>query len=250
MTHILGIDIGGSGIKGALVDLEKGAFATDRLRIDTPQPATPDAVIGTIKEIVSHFNYTGPLGVGIPSVVLNGTVMSAANIDDGWIGYPGQTAIAKATGCQTLLLNDGDVAGVAEMRYGAGKGHNGIVMIFTLGTGVGSVMFVNGKLVPNLELGHLYLRHMKADAENHMSARVREEQDLGWKKWGKRLNTYFQHIEMLFSPDLIIIGGGVSKKHDSFLHYIDVRAEVVPAKLRNEAGIVGAAVTAVEAFSA
>lgn len=246
MKHVLGIDIGGSGIKGALVDLKKGKFATDRLRIKTPKPATPDAVIDTVNQIVQHFDYTGPLGVGIPSVVLGGTVMSAANIDDGWIGYPGRKAIARATGCQTVLLNDADVAGVAEMRYGAGKGKNGTVMIFTLGTGVGSVMFVNGKLVPNLELGHIYMQSMKADAEEHMSNRIRENNDLSWEEWGRRLNSYFRYIEALFSPDLIIIGGGVSKKHEKFLRYIDIRADVVPAKLRNEAGIVGAAVAAVE----
>lgn len=245
MKHVLGIDIGGSGIKGAMVDLKKGKFATDRLRIETPQPATPKAVIKTVKKIVAHFEYDGPLGVGIPSVVQNGIVKSAANIDKGWIGYPGQSEIAKTTGCQVTLLNDADVAGVAEMKYGAGKGHDGAVMIFTLGTGVGSVMFMDGKLVPNLELGHMYLQDMKHDAEDHMSSRIREEEDLSWKAWGARLNTYFQHIDALFSPDLIIIGGGVSKKHEKFLQHIDVNAKVVPAQLRNEAGIVGAAVTAV-----
>lgn len=248
MKNILGIDIGGSGIKGAMVDLKKGRFATDRLRIETPQPATPTAVIDTIKEIVDHFEYEGSLGVGIPSVVLDGIVMSAANIDDGWIGYPGRKKIAKATGCEVTLHNDADVAGVAEMRYGAGKAHRGTVMIFTLGTGVGSVMFVDGKLVPNLELGHIYMQDMKHDAENYMANRIREDEELSWDTWGKRLNEYFQYIESLFSPDLIIIGGGVSKKHEKYLHHIDVRAEVVPAKLRNEAGIVGAAVTAVETY--
>lgn len=246
MKQILGIDIGGSGIKGAMVDLEKGQFATDRLRIETPKPATPDAVIETVNEIVQHFDYSGPLGVGMPSVVLDGKVMSAANIDDGWIGFQGRKALTKATGCQTTLLNDADVAGIAEMRYGAGKGKKGAVMIFTLGTGVGSVMFMDGKLVPNFELGHIYMKGMKIDAENYMSSRIREEHDLSWKDWGKRLNSYFQYIEALFSPDLIIIGGGVSKKHEKYLHYVETRAEIVPAKLRNEAGIVGAAVAAVE----
>lgn len=248
MKHVLGIDIGGSGIKGAMVDLKKGKFATDRIRIDTPQPATPKAVIKTVNQIVKHFNYSGPLGVGIPSVVLNGVVKSAANIDNGWIGYPGQAEIAKATGCKTVLLNDADVAGVAEAKYGAGKGRKGAVMVFTLGTGVGSVMILDGKLIPNLELGHIYMRNMKVDAEDYMANRIREDEDLSWKQWGKRLNEYFQYIEALFSPDLIIIGGGVSKQHEKFLHFIDVRAEVVPAQLRNEAGIVGAAVTAVESF--
>ena len=240
----LGIDIGGSGIKGALVDTKKGQMVTDRLRIPTPQPAKPPAVIGVMKEIVDHFAYKGAIGVGLPSVVINGVVHSAANIDNDWIGYAGQEAMAQATGCPTTLANDADVAGIAEMRFGAGKGESGVVMIFTLGTGIGSAMFVNGRLVPNTELGHIYLRNQKKDAENQAAERIREEEELSWEEWGARLDTYFKYIEAIFSPELIIIGGGVSKKHENFLHYIDVRARIVPAKLRNEAGIVGAAALA------
>ena len=243
----LGIDIGGSGIKGALVNTKKGALATDRLRIPTPQPAKPKAVIGVMKQIVDHFEYSGPIGVGLPGIVLNGTVQSAANIDNGWIGFAGQKKMAKATGYPVTLANDADVAGVAEMRFGAGKSQSGTVMIFTLGTGIGSAVFVNGRLVPNTELGHLYLRNQKKDAENQAAERIREEENLSWKQWGKRLNTYFQHIEFLFSPELIIIGGGVSKKHEEFLHYIKTRTRIIPAELRNEAGIIGAAVLAAEA---
>lgn len=242
---ILGIDVGGSGIKGALVNTETGEMLTDRLRIDTPQPATPSAVIDTICELVSHFDYHGPIGVGIPSVVLDGVVMSAANIDDAWIHFPGQKAMAEATGCPVTLLNDADVAAIAEMRFGAGRGHNGVVMVFTLGTGIGSAMFVKGKLVPNLELGHIYMRKKRKDAEAYASDRARTEKDMSWEAWGKQLHKYFQYIEALFSPQLIIIGGGVSKKHRKFLKYIDINAPVVPAALRNEAGIVGAAVAAV-----
>ncbi len=241
---ILGIDIGGTGIKGALVDTETGEMMTDRLRIPTPQPATPKAVIKTVKKIVKHFDYAGPLGVGIPSVVIDGVVKSAANIDDGWIDYPGQKALAEAIRSPVTLLNDADVAAIAEMRFGAGHHHPGVVMIFTLGTGIGSAMFVNGRLVPNLELGHIFMRHQKKDAEEYASDRIRQEKELDWKQWGGRLNEYFQYIEALFSPQLIIIGGGVSKKHQKFLKYIDIRTEIVPAQLLNQAGIVGAALAA------
>ena len=237
----LGIDIGGSGIKGALVDTEKGEMVSERIRIPTPQPATPEAVIEVMEEIVSAFKYKGPIGVGIPGIVIHGVVLSAANIDEGWLNFPGQEAMAAATGCPVTLLNDADVAAAAELHFGAGRNRAGVTMMFTLGTGIGSAMFVDGRLVPNLELGHLYLPGMEIDAEDYASDRIRKADDLSWKKWGKRLNRYFHHIEFLFSPDLIIIGGGVSKKHEKFLPYIETRAAVVPAQLRNEAGIIGAA---------
>ncbi|MCA9958435.1 MAG: ROK family protein [Chloroflexota bacterium] len=243
--QVLGIDFGGSGIKGALVDTETGELVTERIRIPTPQPANPDLVIPVMKQLAQEFGYNGPIGVGMPSRVLDGIVTSAANIDDAWINYPGQEAIAQATGCPVTLLNDADVAAIAEIHFGAGRGEKGIVMVFTLGTGIGSSMFVHGHLVPNLELGHLYLRGQKLDAEYYASDRIRQEKEMSWKKWGRRLNVYFQHIEFLFSPQLIIIGGGVSKKHAKFLPYLDLRARVTPAVLRNEAGIVGAAVAAI-----
>ncbi len=243
--NILGIDIGGSGIKGALVDIEKGKLVTDRLRIPTPQPSTPKAVIGVVKEMVTHFNYSGPLGIGLPSRVTSGIVRSAANIDDRWIGFEGRKALALATGCPVTLMNDADVAGFAEMRFGAGRGEDGAVMIFTLGTGIGSCMFINGQIVPNLELGHIYLPGHKHDAEFYAADRARKDEDLSWKKWARRLSEYFQYIEFLFSPELLVVGGGVSKKHEKFFPYLDVQARVVPARLRNEAGIVGAAVAAV-----
>lgn len=243
--EILGIDIGGSGIKGALVDVETGELTTDRLRIDTPQPSKPQAVIEVVTQIVQHFDYKGPLGVGFPAVVIQGVTRSAANVDDEWIDFPAAKSIAKATGCQVTVRNDADVAALAEVKFGAGKGQMGSVLVFTLGTGIGSAMFVDGKLVPNMELGHVYLPGHKKDAEYYATDRVRGEKGLSWKRWGKRLNVYFQFIEGLFSPELIIIGGGVSKKHTKFLHYIHVQARVVPAALRNEAGIVGAALTAV-----
>lgn len=241
----LGIDIGGSGIKGALVDTNKGELVTERIRIPTPQPATPEACITVINEIVDTLDYQGPMGVGIPGIAINGKILSAANIDDGWIGFNARKAIRKATGCQVVIRNDADVAAVAELHFGAGHKQPGVVMMFTLGTGIGAAMFVNGRLVPNLELGHLYLRDMKVDVEDYTADRIRTEEGLSWKAWGKRLNEYFQHVEFLFSPELIIIGGGVSKKHKKFLKYIKTRATIVPAETRNEAGIIGAAVLAV-----
>jgi len=240
----LGIDIGGSGIKGALVDTARGKMITDRYRISTPRPATPKAVIGTIKKIIRHFDYKGPLGVGFPGIIVDGQVLTAVNIHQDWEGFAGEKAIASATGSSVILRNDADLAGFAEMRYGAGRDAKGGTMIFTLGTGIGSTMFVKGQCVPNLELGHLYLPGQKTDAERYTSDRARKESDLSWKEWGMRLSEYFNHIEFLFSPQRIIIGGGVSKKHEKFLKYIKVRAEVVPAELLNEAGIIGAAAAA------
>jgi polyphosphate glucokinase len=242
---ILGIDIGGSGIKGALVDIETGELLTERLRFDTPQPSKPKAVITVVKQIVKDLNYKGPLGVGFPAIVIQGITRSAANVDDGWINFPAAKKIAEATGCRVTVRNDADVAAMAEVKFGAGRGHMGTVMVFTLGTGIGSAMFVDGKLVPNLELGHVYLPGHKKDAEYYATDRIRKEKGLSWQKWGQRLNIYFNFIEGLFSPELVIIGGGVSKKHEKFLPYIDIQAQVVPAALRNEAGIVGAALTAV-----
>jgi polyphosphate glucokinase len=245
MMEILGIDIGGSGIKGALVDTETGELASDRLRYDTPQPSAPQAVIAVVQQLVQDLNYTGPIGVGFPAIVIQGVTRSAANVDDGWINYPAALKISEATSCQTIVRNDADVAALAEVKFGAGKGQMGTVMVFTIGTGIGSALFVDGKLVPNMELGHVYLPGHKKDAEFYATDRIRKEKELGWKRWGRRLNAYFQFMEGLFSPELIIIGGGVSKKHDKFLPYIEVQAKVLPAALRNEAGIVGAALTAV-----
>lgn len=241
MKVALGIDIGGSGIKGALVDVKRGRMVTDRYRIPTPRPATPDNVIAVIEKIRRHFKYEGAIGVGFPGIVIDGVTHSAVNIHKDWYKFPAEEEIARVTGCDVLVRNDADVAGYAEMRFGAGKKARGETMIFTLGTGIGSSMFVNNVCVPNLEMGHVYLPGHKQDAERYASDRARQEENLSWKQWGKRLNEYFQHIEFLFSPQLIIIGGGVSKKSDKFLKYIELNAKVVPAKLLNEAGIIGAA---------
>lgn len=242
----LGIDIGGSGIKGALVETTTGELVSERIRLDTPVPSTPEACILVIRQIVDALNFQGPMGVGIPGIAIRGVIYSAANIHPGWIGFDAREAIAWATGCTAVVHNDADVAAVAEHHFGAGHNQPGVVMMFTLGTGIGAAMLLDGRLVPNLELGHLFLRDMKKDAENYTSDRTRQVKKLSWQEWGQRLNVYFQHIEFLFSPELIIIGGGVSKKHEEFLKYIKTRAKVVPAELRNEAGIVGAAVTAVQ----
>lgn len=245
---ILGIDVGGSGIKGALVDIKKGKMVSDRRRIDTPHPATPKAMIEVMGQIVEHFNYSGPIGVGFPAIVQDGVVLSAANVGKGWVGYKGQKKIAKRTGCPVILLNDADAAGTAEMRFGVGKGKKGVIMLLTLGTGIGSALFVNGRLVPNTEFGHLYLRDMDIDAENFATDRIRSDENLTYKEWAARLDQYLHHLEFIFSPNLFILGGGVSKKHEKFVPYLTVNAKVVPAKLRNEAGIVGAAMAAHEAY--
>ncbi len=244
--EMLGVDVGGSGIKGALVDIENGQLVTERLRYSTPQPAQPEAVIMTIQKLVKKFKYSGPLGVGFPAIIQDGFVLSAANVADEWIGYAGQKKIAKATGNKVTLLNDADAAGLAEMRFGAGRDQKGVAMVLTLGTGIGSALFVDGKLVPNLELGHIYLKGQITDAEEYTSDRIRSEFDLNWKSFANRLDEYLRYLEGLFSPNIFILGGGVSKKYDRFIPRLTVRAPVVPAKLRNEAGIVGAAMAAAE----
>jgi polyphosphate glucokinase len=245
-TNVLGIDVGGSGIKGALVDTDSGQLVSDRFRLDTPRPAKPKPVIKTIDALVKHFDYGGPMGVGFPAIVSEGTLMSAANVSNEWIGYRGEYGISKKTGCAVTMVNDADAAGIAEMRFGAGRERSGVVIILTLGTGIGSALFVDGELVPNTEFGHIYLRGQKHDAENQASDRVRSDKKLGWKDWAARLDAYLQHLEFIFSPNTFILGGGVSKKHEKFIPYLTVDASVVPAKLRNEAGIVGAAMAAVE----
>jgi polyphosphate glucokinase len=240
--NILGIDIGGSGIKGAPVDIKKGQMLTERHRIPTPQPAIPDAVGDVVAEIAQYFEWKGPIGCTFPAIIKEGVAYSAANVDKSWIGTNGQELIQEKTGCRTLLINDADAAGIAEMEFGAGKGEKGVVIVLTLGTGIGSAVFLNGALVPNTELGHLEIRGK--DAEARASDRIREERELSWEKWAEKVDEYLQRVEFLFSPDLFIIGGGVSKKHDKFLPLVHTRARVVPAELFNDAGIVGAALAA------
>jgi polyphosphate glucokinase len=241
--NVLGIDIGGSGIKGAPVDLAAGRFTHDRLRIDTPRPAAPKPVADVVRTIVKRFDWSGPVGVTFPGVVAGGVTRSAANVDKRWIGLDADALFTETTGCPVTVLNDADAAGVAEMTFGAGRGKGGVVLVLTFGTGIGSALFVDGTLVPNTELGHLELGGK--DAEHRASAQVREVKGLSWEKWAERVEAYLRHIDALFSPGLIIIGGGVSKKSDRFLPLIHgVTAEVVPAALHNDAGIIGAAMAA------
>ena len=237
--EILGIDVGGSGIKGAPVDITTGKLLEKRHRIPTPRPSTPKAVAKTIKKVCRYFDWEGPVGCGFPSVIQGGRVQTAANIDSSWIGCPGEEIIAQETGLPVRLINDADAAGLAEVRFGAGKGHQGVVILVTIGTGLGTALFVNGKLVPNTEFGHMELRGR--EAETWASDFTRQYQMLTWKKWGRRFNIYLNELEKLFWPDLFILGGGVSKKFDRFSSYLHTRAEIRPATMRNEAGIIGAA---------
>ncbi|OPG13789.1 polyphosphate--glucose phosphotransferase [Microbispora sp. GKU 823] len=237
--EVLGIDIGGSGIKGATVDTAAGVLTRERLRIPTPRPAAPGAVAQAVREIAEHFSWTGPMGVTFPGVVLDGVVRTAANVDKSWIGVKG----ADLFGEQAVVLNDADAAGVAEMTFGAGRDRHGVVLMLTFGTGIGSALFVDGALVPNTEFGHIEIRGK--EAEHRASDRVREEEDLSWDKWARRVEEYLGHMRDLLSPTLIVVGGGVSKKADRFLPYVDLGdTPVVPAVLRNEAGIIGAAMAA------
>jgi polyphosphate glucokinase len=240
-----GIDFGGSGIKGAPVDLKKGEFAADRVRIDTPQPATPDAVAKVFAELLGKFDDSkGPVGVTVPGVVKNGVVHSAANIDKHWIDEDADRLFTGATGREVRVVNDADAAGLAEVRYGAAKGRMGLVILTTLGTGIGSAFLYDGVLVPNTELGHLEIDGH--DAESRAASSVKVKKDLSWEEWAERLTAYYRHLEDLFSPDLFVVGGGVSKQSDKFLPLIAIETEIIPAQLLNAAGIIGAALYATE----
>jgi polyphosphate glucokinase len=241
--NMFGVDIGGTGIKGAPVDLDRGELAEERFKVLTPHPATPKSVIDGVAEVVGHFGHSGPLGVTFPGVVVDGVTRTAANVDSGWVGVDARKLLSERLGQPVVILNDADAAGVAEMTFGAGRGRGGTVMLLTLGTGIGSALFVDGHLVPNTELGHLELHGH--DAEKRASVKAREDEDLSWEHWARRLKKYLAHVEMLFSPDLFVIGGGVSRKPDKFLPHIHgISAEIVPAELQNNAGIVGAAMAA------
>jgi len=238
----LGIDIGGTGIKGAPVNIETGELMSERVRIDTPTPSTPENCAAIVRELVNHFDFAGPIGITFPAVVRHGVTLTAANVDKSWIGYDAQTLLSKVTEHPVVLLNDGDAAGVAEVAFGAGKGEMGTVAMFTFGTGIGSAFFVDGELFPNTELGHLKIRGK--DAEKRASAKAKEDKDLKWRAWAVHVNEFFTEIDILFTPDLIIVGGGISKKFDKYSKYLKSNARIVPAKLMNDAGIVGAAMAA------
>ena len=242
MAGVLGIDIGGTGIKAAPVDVAAGRLLAERVKLPTPQPAAPGPMAQVICQLVDHFSWQGPIGIAFPGVVSAGTIRTAAHLDQSWIGLKAVTYLGEATGQPVTVLNDADAAGVAEMRFGAGQGESGTVLVLTLGTGIGSALFYNGVLVPNTEFGHIEI-HGK-DAEARASERAREVGQLSWHKWADRVDEYLDKMESLLWPELIIIGGGISKKSDKFLPRLSMRARVVPAALLNDAGIVGAAMAA------
>ncbi|KAA1425195.1 ROK family protein [Mumia zhuanghuii] len=238
----IGVDVGGSGIKGAPVDLNKGEFADDRLRIDTPKESTPDAVADVIAEIVDHFakdDRKVPVGITVPAVVTRGLVRTAANIDRSWIGTDAVRLLSDRLNRQVVVTNDADAAGIGELEYGAGRGTSGLVIMTTLGTGIGTALINDGELVPNSELGHL--RIDGEDAEKSTSSAARENEDLSWEEWAERLQRYYARLEDLLWPDLFIVGGGVAKHADQFLPLLHLRAPIVAARLGNAAGIIGAA---------
>jgi len=245
--EVLGIDIGGTGIKGATVDVTTGRLTNERHRISTPHNATPTAVAEIVHEIASHFNWAGPIGCTVPAVVEHGLVRSAANIHDMWIDTQVEDLFSSATGRNVTVLNDADAAGLASVKFGAGKGRDGVVFFLTIGTGIGSAILLDQKLVPNTELGHLIL-HNKA-AELYTSDRVRKRKEMSWEKWAARFQEYLDRLEFLFSPDTIIIGGGISrpKKAEQYLHFLSTRAGLLTASLQNEAGLIGAAYAAAQA---
>jgi polyphosphate glucokinase len=242
MTTILGIDIGGTGIKGAPVDLERGELAGERYRIPTPDGGRPDDVAAVVAEIAAHFDTDGPIGVTFPAVIQRGVALTAANVDASWIGTDAAALFGAATGRRVVVVNDADAAGIAEMEHGAGKDHPGTVLLLTLGTGIGSALFVGGTLVPNTELGHLQVHGR--EAEHRAAGKIREDGDLSWKHWSEELQKVLAAYEALLCPDLFIVGGGISKKSEKFFPHLDLRTQIVAAQLLNQAGIVGAALAA------
>lgn len=251
----IGVDVGGSGIKAGAVDLATGRFVGERFRVATPVPSTPEAVIEATARLVARIERSEavraagigsplPVGIGVPSVVVGGVTRSAANIDPGWVAYPAEQEFSRGLGRSATVVNDADAAGVAEMRFGAGAGRKGVVLVLTLGTGLGSGMFVDGILVPNVELGHMEIRGRDAERRSAAAARVRR--GLSWKAWAADLDEHLMAMDKLFSPSLFILGGGVSKNADKFVPHLTVGVPIVPAALRNDAGIVGAAMVAAE----
>ena len=237
--QVLGIDVGGSGIKGAPVNTDSGALLAERIRIKTPPNAEPQPVADIVAEIARSFHWQGPIGIGFPAPIKSGVTMMAANVSEKWIGTNADDLFTKTTGCDCTMINDADAAGLAEMKFGAGRGQPGTVIMLTLGTGIGTAIFHRGNLLPNTEFGHLDM--LGRDAEHRVSDAVRQREELTWKKFAKRLNRYLVQMEKLFWPDLFIVGGGISKQSEKYLPLLKIRTTIIPAQLLNQAGIVGAA---------
>ncbi|WP_242087728.1 polyphosphate--glucose phosphotransferase [Microbacterium lacticum] len=243
-TRAVGVDIGGTGIKGALVDLEEGVLLTDRVKVATPAGAEPDDVLAAVRVVLDTLGVADaevPLGVAFPAIVRRGRTMSAANVSQKWIGFEAEEFFEEGLGREIHFANDADVAGIAEVRYGAARDVDGLVILTTLGTGIGTALLYNGVLIPNSELGHLQRAEKKKDFEAVAAYSAMERESLSWKEWAGRLQAYYNNLEFLFSPDLFIVGGGVSKHADEFLPLLDLQTPIVPARHRNNAGIIGAA---------
>lgn len=243
-TRAVGVDIGGTGIKAGIVDLERGVLTSNRVKVSTPAGAEPKDVLAAVREVLDRLEITDenvPLGVAFPAIVKNGRTLSAANVSDKWIGFEAESFFEDGLGRDIHFANDADVAGVAELRYGAAKGRDGLTILTTLGTGIGSAVLYNGVLVPNTELGHVQRAKHSKDAEAYAAYSAMEREELSWERWTKRLQWYYSYIEFLFSPDLFVVGGGVSKHADKFLPLLDLNTEIVAAVHRNNAGIIGAA---------
>ncbi|MDN3494375.1 ROK family protein [Planococcus sp. APC 4015] len=243
-THAVGVDIGGTGIKAGIVDLEQGILVSDRMKVSTPAGAEPPDVLEAVRTVLEKLEVTDagiPLGVAFPAIVKSGRTMSAANVSKEWIGFEAEKFFEDGLGRDIHFANDADVAGVAELRYGAAKGRTGLTILTTLGTGIGSALLHDGVLIPNSELGHVQRAKHGKDAEAYAAYSAMERDELSWEEWAERLQWYYSHIEFLFSPDLFVVGGGVSKHADKFLPLLDLATEIVPAVHRNNAGIIGAA---------
>lgn len=244
---VMGIDVGGSGIKGVPVNVETGELLGERFRLPTPEKARPDDVAEIVAQVSKQFQWNGPIGIGFPAVIRNGVAFTAANIHKSWIGTDANRLFQEATSCPVYVLNDADAAGIAEMKFGVGQDperRKGVVMLITIGTGLGTALFVDGKLVPNTELGHIEIRGK--DAETRATDAARQRKDMSWEEWGGKFNEYLSRLESLFWPDLFVLGGGVSKMSHKFMPFLKLKTEVIPAMLLNQAGIIGAALYAAE----
>lgn len=243
--QVLGIDIGGTGIKGAPVDLKNENYMGERFRVPTPRPATPQAVAGCVQQIVDHFNWSGPIGVGFPTIIVNGKAKAYGNMHPSWLNVQIDELLTQQTGLPTTVINDADAAGLGEMRYGAGRDLTGLVAVITVGTGIGSGLFYDGQLIPNFELGRI--SYKKKPIEQYAANSVRKKENLSYEQWAQRFNFFLEQVELICTPDHYILGGGISKRIDEFKHVLTTRIPLVAAKTKNHAGLIGAAFAAMEA---